>query len=31
MVLGLCLVMILAGVLTFIPGRAIGSMLWASG
>ncbi|HEX5006370.1 MAG TPA: hypothetical protein VFV70_04615 [Hyphomonadaceae bacterium] len=27
MVLGLCLVMILAGVLTFIPGRAIGSML----
>jgi uncharacterized membrane protein len=31
MVLGLCLVMILAGALTFIPGRAIGSMLWAGG
>lgn len=31
MVLGLCLVLILAGVLTFLPGRAIGSMLWAAG
>ena len=30
-VLGLCLVMVLAGVLTFLPGRAIGSMLWSNG
>jgi uncharacterized membrane protein len=29
MVLLLCMVMILAGLLTFIPGRAIGTMFWA--
>jgi uncharacterized membrane protein len=29
MVLSLCLVMVFAGSLTFIPGRAIGSMFWA--